>query len=58
MKTWEPLGKPEGRNFRDELLADPAVRARLDAAALDAAMDPRRDFARVDMIFDRVFTEA
>ena len=40
------------------LLADPAVRARLDPAALDAAMDPRRDFAQVDAIFDRVFTEA
>ncbi|MBD0276213.1 MAG: adenylosuccinate lyase, partial [Acetobacteraceae bacterium] len=58
MRTWEALGAPGGRPFRDELLADPAVRARLDPAALDAAMDPRRDFAHVDMIFDRVFTQA
>ncbi len=58
MKTWEALGTPEGRTFRDELLADPAVRARLDGAALDAAMDAARDFAHVDAIFERVFTEA
>ncbi len=58
MKTWQALGAPGGRGFRDELLADLAVRARLDPAALDAAMDPRRDFAHADMIFDRVFTEA
>jgi adenylosuccinate lyase len=57
MQTWAALGTPEGRPFRDELLADPAVRARLDPAALDAAMDPERDFAQVDMVFDRVFTE-
>jgi adenylosuccinate lyase len=58
MATWEALGTPEGRSFRDALLADPAVRARLEPAALDSAMDPRRDFAQVDSIFDRVFTEA
>ena len=39
----------------EEMLADPAVEARLDAAALDAAMDPSRDFAHVDAVFDRVF---
>jgi adenylosuccinate lyase len=58
MKTWQALGTPEGRDFRGELLADPAVRARLDPAALEAAMDPRRDFAHVDAIFARIFTEA
>jgi adenylosuccinate lyase len=58
MATWEALGTPEARSFRDALLADPAVRARLEPAALDSAMDPRRDFAQVDSIFDRVFTEA
>ncbi len=57
MKTWEALGAPGARGFRDELLADPAVRARLNPAALDAAMDPRRDFAHVDAVFARVFTE-
>ena len=29
----------------------------LSVAALDAAMDPRRDFAHVDAIYERVFTE-
>ena len=58
MRTWEALGRPEAPTFRDMLLADPAVRRRLDPAALDAAMDPRRDFAQVDAIFERVFTEA
>ena len=57
MKTWEALGTPGARAFRDELLANPAVRARLDPAALDDAMDPRRDFAQVDTVFARVFTE-
>ena len=57
MKTWGALGTAEGRSFRDELLADPAVRARLGPAALDAAMDPERDFAHVDAVFARVFTE-
>ena len=57
MNTWRALGTPEGRSFRDELLADAAVRARLDGPAIDAAMDPVRDFAHVDAIFDRVFTE-
>ena len=31
---------------------------RLDPAALDAALDPKRDFAHVDAIFERVFTQA
>ena len=56
MRTWEALGREGAPGFRDGLLADPAVRAKLDAAALDAAMDPGRDFAHVDTIFDRVFT--
>lgn len=58
MKTWQALGTPEARNFRDELLADPAVSARLGASALDAAMDAARDFAHVDAILERVFNEA
>ena len=57
MATWERLGTPEGRGFRDNLLSDPAVSARLDAAALDAAMDPARDFRHVDTVFARVFGE-
>ncbi|GGG43449.1 adenylosuccinate lyase [Caldovatus sediminis] len=55
MATWTRLGAPDGRDFRANLLADPEVAARLDAAALDAALDPRRDFAQVETIFARVF---
>jgi len=55
MATWTTLGTPESRDFRTNLLGDPAVAARLDAAALDAAMDSRRDFAHVDAVFRRVF---
>ncbi|WP_135466546.1 adenylosuccinate lyase [Crenalkalicoccus roseus] len=55
MATWEALDSPGGRGFRDHLLANPKVAARLDPAALDAAMDPERDFRHVDTIFARVF---
>lgn len=58
MATWTRLGKADARSFRDNLLADPEVAARMDAAALDAAMDPRRDFANVEAIFARVFAGA
>jgi len=58
MATWEALDRPDGRSFRDNLLADPRVAARLDAAALDAAMDPQRDFRHVETIFARVFATA
>lgn len=57
MATWQALGTPGARTFRDNLLADATVSARLDGPALDAAMDPRRDFAHVDTIFRRVFGE-
>ncbi len=52
MATWEKLGEADARSFRDNLLADAAVV--LDAAALDTAMDPARDFAQVDAVFARV----
>ncbi|MBL6078755.1 adenylosuccinate lyase [Belnapia sp. T18] len=55
MATWRALGRPESRRFRDNLLAEPGVAAVMDGAALDAAMDPARDFAHVRTIFDRVF---
>ena len=48
----------DARTFRANLLDNPDVSARLSAEALDAAMDPRRDFAQVDTIFRRVFGEA
>jgi len=54
MATWTALGTSGGRDFAANLLADPAVAARLDGAALAAAMDPARDFAQVDAIFARV----
>ena len=55
MATWEALGTPGGRNFRANLEADPTVSALLSPAALEAAMDPARDFAHVDTVFRRVF---
>ncbi|MBL6455551.1 adenylosuccinate lyase [Belnapia sp. T6] len=58
MATWRALGRPEGRSFRDNLLAEPGVATVMDGAALDAAMDPARDFAHVRTIFERVFAAA
>lgn len=58
MATWTRLGQPDGRSFRDNLLADPDVVARLDPAALDAALDPARHLDRVGTVFRRVFGEA
>jgi adenylosuccinate lyase len=55
MATWQALGSPGARDFRTNLLADAEVAARLSPAALDAAMDPARDFSHVDTIFRRVF---
>lgn len=55
METWTKLGKPDARRFAENLLADPEVGARMDAAALAAAMDPRRDFRHVNTVFARVF---
>ncbi|MBI0433249.1 adenylosuccinate lyase [Roseomonas sp. KE0001] len=55
MATWTALGQPEARSFRDNLLADEEVAGRLDAAALDKAIDPQRDFRHVETIFARVF---
>ena len=55
MATWTKLGQPDARRFRDNLLADAEVAGVMDAAALDAAMDARRDFRHVDTIFARVF---
>jgi len=54
MATWTALGTPGGRDFAANLLADPQVAARFDAAALRAVMDPARDFGQVDAIFARV----
>ena len=55
MATWERLGTPEGRSFRENLAGDPEVAGRVPAEALDAAMDARLHLARVDTVFERVF---
>jgi adenylosuccinate lyase len=57
MATWTRLDAADGRSFRQNLLAEPTVTARLDAAALDAALDPRAHFSRVDAIIDRALAE-
>ncbi|MCS6890538.1 MAG: adenylosuccinate lyase [Rhodovarius sp.] len=57
MATWNALGTPQARSFRENLLADPEVAARLGAAGVDAALDPAADFAHVETIFARVFGE-
>jgi adenylosuccinate lyase len=57
MATWVKLGRPEGRSFRDNLLADPALAGRVSAAELDAAMDARMHLKSVDHILARVFGE-
>jgi len=55
MATWEKLGTPEGRSFRDNLAADPEVAGRVPAAELDAAMDPATHLRHVETVFARVF---
>ncbi|WP_198372059.1 adenylosuccinate lyase [Roseomonas rosulenta] len=58
MATWQALGTPGAHDFRANLLADAEVTRWLDAAAIDAAMDPKRDFRHVDTVFARVFGAA
>lgn len=58
MATWTKLGKPDALSFRDNLLADEEVVGKLDAAGLDAAIDPQRDFRHVETVFARVFGAA
>jgi adenylosuccinate lyase len=55
MATWEKLGVPDGRSFRDNLLNDPEVVGRVPAAELDAALDAQAHLAQVEHIFQRVF---
>jgi adenylosuccinate lyase len=55
MATWERLGLPEGRSFRDNLLSDPEVAGRVAEHELDKALNARTHLARVDQIFARVF---
>jgi adenylosuccinate lyase len=57
MDTWLTLGKPDARRFRENLLSQPEVAKVMDAATLDAAMNPQLDFRHVETIFARVFGE-
>jgi adenylosuccinate lyase len=57
MATWTTLGQPENRRFADNLSADPEVAGRVDAATLQAAMDPIRHLVSINEIFTRVFGE-
>jgi adenylosuccinate lyase len=43
-----------GADFRNELRRDPTVRRALSDGALDAAFDPRRALANLDVVFDRL----
>jgi adenylosuccinate lyase len=58
MATWEKLGTPEGRTFRENLDADPEVAGRIGAAELDAAIESRLHLRHLDTVFARVFGEA
>lgn len=58
METWARLGKPDARTFRDNLLSDPGVVARISAEELDRAMDPELHLRALDHAFRRVFGEA
>ncbi len=58
MATWTRLGTPEGRTFRENLAADPAVGANVAPEVLDAAMDAARHLRHVDAVFARVFGAA
>jgi adenylosuccinate lyase len=55
MATWENLGQPGGKNFRDNLLADPDVAGHVPVSVIDGAMDPALHMKAVDVIFARVF---
>jgi adenylosuccinate lyase len=58
MATWTTLGRPENRDFRANLDADPEVCGRVAPDLLDQAMDARLHLKAVDHIFTSVFGEA
>ncbi len=58
MATWENLGKPDGRGFRENLLADPEVAGRISASMLDEAMDSKMHLRALDHVYARVFGHA
>jgi adenylosuccinate lyase len=58
MATWENLGPPGARSFRENLEADPEVAGRISAAEFDRALDPALHVQHIDLIFQRVFGAA
>ncbi len=58
MATWEGLGKPGARSFREHLERDPEIAGRVPAEALARAMDPALHLRAIDEVFARVFGEA
>jgi adenylosuccinate lyase len=57
METWTKLGTPEGRNFRENLEADPEVAGRVPPDVLDGAMEARSHLRSLDALYQRVFDE-
>ncbi len=57
MATWERLGTPAGRTFRENLDADPDVAGRIAPEDLDAALDARFHLRQLDTVFERAFGE-
>lgn len=57
METWTKLGQPEGRTFRENLLADPEISGRISTDVIEAALDSRLHLKRVDERFARIFGE-
>ena len=51
LRAWD-----EERDFRSLVDADPEIRARLDASAIDAVFDARATVAHLDRVFDRLRT--
>ncbi len=58
MDTWDQLGRPGARSFRENLEADPELASRVPATELDRAMDATLHVRELDRIFARVFGEA
>jgi adenylosuccinate lyase len=50
MEVWK-----NGGNFLDRLKSDPEVSGKVSDKDLEAAFDPGRQLAHVDLIFERVF---
>jgi adenylosuccinate lyase len=51
LRAWD-----EERDFRSLVDADPEIRARLDASAIDAVFDARATVAHLERVFDRLRT--